>query len=125
MYLINQRIILLVKMTVLLGVPLLCSFLFSWLSFWKLPSVLLLLAGYYLNNCYPDRILIESDKIEIKIFLYPEWIVYQPQQLQYQQGKHCIYLYVDGKRRYRISMERLSLRLYRQLTESLQPYAGE
>ncbi len=90
MYLINQRIILLVKMTVLLGVPLLCSFLFSWLSFWKLPSVLLLLAGYYLNNCYPDRILIESDKIEIKIFLYPEWIVYQPQQLQYQQGKHCI-----------------------------------
>ncbi len=122
MYLVNQRIILLVKMTTLLGVPLLCSFLFSHLAVWRIPSVLLVLAAYYLNNLYPDRILLETDKVGIKIFLYNDWMTYRPEQVQYAQGKHCLYLYIDGKQRYRLSMEKLSLRLYRQITEQLQPY---
>lgn len=122
MYLVNQRIILLVKMTVLLGVPLLCSFLFPWLDMWRIPSVLLVLAGYYLNNIYPDRILLEEDNVGIKIFLCNDWLTYKPEQVQFAQGKHCLYLYIDGKQRYRLSMEKLSLRLYRQLTTMLQQY---
>lgn len=122
MYLVNQRIILLVKMTTLLGVPLLCSFLFSWLAVWRIPSVLLVLAAYYLNNLYPDRILLEESKVGIKIFLYNDWLTYRPEQVQYAQGRHCLYLYIDGRQRYRLSMEKLSLRLYRQITEQLQQY---
>lgn len=122
MYLVNQRIILLVKMTTLLGVPLLCSFLFSWLAVWRIPSVLLVLAAYYLNNLYPDRILLKESKVGIKIFLYNDWLTYRPEQVQYAQGRHCLYLYIDGRQRYRLSMEKLSLRLYRQITEQLQQY---
>ena len=122
MYLVNQRIILLVKMTTLLGVPLLCSFLFSWLAVWRIPSVLLVLAAYYLNNLYPDRILLEESKVGIKIFLYNDWLTYRPEQVQYAQGRHCLNLYIDGQQRNRLSMEKLSLRLYRQITEQLQQY---
>lgn len=122
MYLINQRIILLVKMTTLLGIPLLSGFVVPWLSFWKLPSVLLVLAAFYLNNLYPDRIQLDDSTVKIKIFLSNQWMEYSPQQMQFRQGTYCIYLYVDGKPCYRLSMERLSLRLYRQLTELLSPY---
>lgn len=122
MYLVNQRIILLVKMTVLLGVPLLSSFVVPWLAFWQIPSAILVLAAFYLNNWYPDRVYLDEQTIKIKLFLYNEWLEYQPQQVQFQQGGHCLYLYVDGKRRYRLSMERFSVRLYKQLTKLLQPY---
>ena len=70
MYLVNQRVILLVKMTVLLGVPLLCSFIVPWLDIWKLPSVVLVLTGYYLNNLYPDRILMEEGAIGTIVACY-------------------------------------------------------
>lgn len=125
MYLVNQRIILLVKMTVLLGVPLLSSFVVPWLSFWQIPSVLLTLAACYLNNLYPDRIYLDEEVIKIKLFLYNEWLEYDRQQIQLQQGRHCLFLYVDGTRRYRLSMERLSVRLYRQLKELLEPYSDK
>lgn len=121
-YLVNQRIILLVKMTVLLGVPLLCSFVLPALAFWRLPSAILVLASYYLNNLYPDRIALGEGGVRLKLFLYPQWLTFSRGQIRYAQGPHCLYLYVDGKRRYRISMERLSMRLYRQITELLEPY---
>ncbi len=82
MYLVNQRIILLVKMTVLLGVPLLTSFVIPWLDFWQIPSVMLVFVGFYLNNVYPDRILIEDGAIGIKIFLHNDWLTYKPEQVQ-------------------------------------------
>jgi hypothetical protein len=122
MYRMNQRIILLVKMTVLLGVPLLSSFVVPWLSRWQIPSVLLVLAAYFLNNVYPDRIYLDERVVQVKLFLYPEWLEYPRTQVQVQQGRHCVYLYINGKRRYRISMERLSVRLYRQLWALLEPY---
>ena len=121
MYLINQRVILLVKMTVLLGVPLLTSFLLPYLAQWRMLSVLLVLASFYLNNVYPDRISIEEDRIRIKLFLYPQWMEYKATELQYEHGSHCVYLHAGGKRRYRLSLEKLSVRLYRQITETLQP----
>ncbi|MBQ3508584.1 MAG: hypothetical protein IJA90_01000 [Peptococcaceae bacterium] len=122
MYLVNQRVILLVKMTVLLGVPLLCSFIVPWLDIWKLPSVVLVLTGYYLNNLYPDRILMEEGAIGIKLFLFNDWFTYKPEQVQYQRTERCVYLYIDGKKRYRLSLEKLSVRLYMQITEMLKPY---
>ncbi len=122
MYLVNQRIILLVKMTVLLGVPLLTSFILPWLEFWQIPSVMLVLVGFYLNNVYPDRILMEEGAISIKIFLYNDWFTHKPEQVQYQRTEKCVYLYIDGKRRYRLSLDKLSVRLYSQITEMLEPY---
>lgn len=122
MYLVNQCVILLVKLTTLIGVPLLCSFLLPWLSFWRLPASLLVLVAFYLNNLYPDRIYLDEQTVKIKLFLYNEWLEYQRTQVQFQVGEHCIYLYVEGKRRYQLSMERLSVRLYNQLVELLQPY---
>ncbi len=122
MYLVNQRIILLVKMTVLLGVPLLTSFVIPWLDFWQIPSVMLVFVGFYLNNVYPDRILIEDGAIGIKIFLHNDWLTYKPEQVQYKRTETCVYLYIDGKRRYRLSLEKLSVRLYTQITETLEPY---
>lgn len=117
MYLINQRIILMVKASVLLGIPLLSSFVVPWFSNWKIPAIGLILIGYFLNNIYPDRIDFGVDgKMRIKVFLFPDWMVYELSQVEMTQGKHCIYLYIDGKRKYRISMEKLSLRLYHQLT---------
>ena len=82
MYLVNQRIIRLVKATVLLGVPLLTGFVFSQLAFWKLPAALLVATGYSLNNIYPDRIRMEEDAIGIKIFLHNDWLIYKPEQVQ-------------------------------------------
>ncbi len=122
MYLVNQRMIRLVKVTVLMGVPLLTGFLFSQLAIWKIPAVLLVLTGYSLNNIYPDRIRIEADTIGIKIFLHNEWLVYKPEQVQYQRTEKCVYLYIDGKRTYRLNMDKLSVRLYAQMVEILKPY---
>lgn len=122
MYLVNQRVILLVKLTVLLGMPLLCSFVLPWLAVWKVPAVLLVLAGFYLNNVYPDRILLEEGAVGIKVFLYNDWLTYQPEQVQYQRGETCVYLYINGKRRYRLSLEKLSVRLYTQMAALLEPY---
>ena len=122
MYLVNQRVILLVKLTTLIGVPLLCSFLLPWLSFWRLPASLLVFVAFYLNNLYPDRIYLDEQTVKIKLFLYNEWLEYKRTQVQFQVGEQCIYLYEEGTRRYRLSMERLSVRLYNQLVELLQPY---
>jgi len=122
MYLVNQRIILLVKLTALAGVPLLSSFVVPWLSYWQIPSAVLVLAAWYLNNWYPDRIALDERTVRIKLFLCNQWLEYATQQVQFAQGEHCLYLYVDQKRRYRLSMERLSVRLYKQLTTLLQPY---
>jgi hypothetical protein len=122
MYLVNQRIIRLVKATVLLGVPLLTGFVFSQLAFWKLPAALLVATGYSLNNIYPDRIRIEEDAIGIKIFLHNDWLIYKPEQVQYQRTEQCVYLYIDGKRTYRINLDKLSVRLYTQITAILKPY---
>ena len=77
MYLVNQRVILLVKLTTLIGVPLLCSFLLPWLSFWRLPASLLVFVAFYLNNLYPDRIYLDEQTVKIKLFLYNEWLEYQ------------------------------------------------
>ncbi len=122
MYLVNQRIIRLVKATVLLGVPLLTGFVFSQLAFWKLPAALLVATGYSLNNIYPDRIRMEEDAIGIKIFLHNDWLIYRPEQVQYQRTEQCVYLYIDGKRTYRINLDKLSVRLYTQITAMLKPY---
>ena len=122
MYLVNQRIIRLVKATVLLGVPLLTGFVFSQLAFWKLPAALLVATGYSLNNIYPDRIRIEEDTIGIKIFLHNDWLIYKPEQVQYQRTESCVYLYINGKRTYRLNMDKLSVRLYTQIVELLEPY---
>ena len=122
MYLVNQRIIRLVKATVLLRVPLLTGFVFSQLAFWKLPAALLVATGYSLNNIYPDRIRIEEDAIGIKIFLHNDWLIYKPEQVQYQRTEQCVYLYIDGKRTYRINLDKLSVRLYTQITAILKPY---
>ena len=122
MYLVNQRIIRLVKATVLLGVPLLTGFVFSQLAFWKLPAALLVATGYSLNNIYPDRIRMEEDAIGIKIFLHNDWLIYKPEQVQYQRTEQCVYLYIDGKRTYRINLDKLSVRLYTQITAILKPY---
>ena len=122
MYLINQRIIRLVKATVLLGVPLLTGFVFLQLAFWKLPAALLVATGYSLNNIYPDRIRMEEDAIGIKIFLHNDWLIYKPEQVQYQRTEQCVYLYIDGKRTYRINLDKLSVRLYTQITAILKPY---
>ena len=122
MYLVNQRIIRLVKATVLLGVPLLTGFVFSQLAFWILPAALLVATGYSLNNIYPDRIRMEEDAIGIKIFLHNDWLIYKPEQVQYQRTEQCVYLYIDGKRTYRINLDKLSVRLYTQITAILKPY---
>lgn len=125
MYLVNQRVVLLVKMAVLLGVPLLSSFVVPWLSAWKVPSVLLTLAGFYLNNVYPDRILLEEDAVGLKLFLYNDWLIYKPEQVQYRRGEQCVYLYIEGRQCYRLSVDKLSVRLYRQMTTLLKPYGEE
>ena len=122
MYLVNQRVILLVKMTVLLGVPLLSSFVLSWLAFWKLPSAMLVAVGFYLNNLYPDRILLEEGAVGIKVFLCNDWMTYRLEQVQYRRMEHYVLLYIDGKPTYRLSMDKLSVRLYTQMVELLQPY---
>ena len=122
MYLVNQRIIRLVKATVLLGVPLLTGFVFLQLAFWKLPAALLVATGYSLNNIYPDRIRMEEDAIGIKIFLHNDWLIYKPEQVQYQRTESCMYLYINGKRTYRLNMDKLSVRLYTQIVELLEPY---
>ena len=122
MYLVNQRIIRLVKATVLLGGPLLTGFVFSQLAFWKLPAALLVATGYSLNNIYPDRIRMEEDAIGIKIFLHNDWLIYKPEQVQYQRTEQSVYLYIDGKRTYRINLDKLSVRLYTQITAILKPY---
>lgn len=125
MYLVNQRIVLLVKMSVLLGVPLLSSFVVPWLSSWKVPSVLLTLAGFYLNNVYPDRILLEEGTVGIKVFLYNDWLTYKPEQVRYQRGERCVYLYIEDRQRYRLRVDQLSVRLYNQMTILLEPYREE
>ena len=122
MYLVNQRIIQLVKVMVLLGVPLLTGFVFSQLAGWKIPAVLLVLTGYTLNNIYPDRIRMSADEVGIKIFLHNEWLCYKPEQVQYQRTESCVYLYINGKRTYRLNMDKLSVRLYTQIVELLEPY---
>lgn len=122
MYLVNQRIILFVKVAILFGVPLLSSFVLSWLVMWQLSAVILVFMGYILNNLYPDRILLEENTVKIKIFLCNEWFCYGANQVRYRKMSHCILLYIDGKLKYRLSMDRLSIRLYTQIITLLQPY---
>lgn len=120
MYLVNQRVMLLVKMTALLGYPLLCSFLLPHLAIWRIPSVVLSLAACYLNNRYPDRIALDEKTVRIKLFLHNDWLIFPCEQVEFTQDSRELVLYVEDKPRYYLQMERLSLRLYRQLTTLLQ-----
>lgn len=117
MYKVNQQIILLVKTGFLFGMPLLCSFILPPLENYRPLCVGLLFLTFYCNYFYPDRISFVEDKIHIKIFLRNEWLVYQKSEVRIEPGKQCLYLIVQEKQRYRISMKNLSRNLYEELRE--------
>lgn len=125
MYKINQPLMMVVKTGFLFGMPLLCSYLLPSLSNYRLICIGLLTITLYLNHFYPDRIGLEEEKIHIKLFLCNEWITYPRQDLRFIQGKSCIYIETTGKRRYRLSMNRLSRNLYEELREGLQQPANK
>lgn len=115
MYKVNQQIILLIKTGFLFGMPLLCSFIISSLANYRPLCVGLLFFTFYANYFYPDRIAFEDDKVHIKIFLRNEWLVYNKSEVRIEQGKQCLYLIVQEKQRYRLSMKKLSRNLYEEL----------
>lgn len=115
MYKVNQQVILVVKIGFLFGMPLLCSFILPALANYRPLCLGLLFLTFYSNYYYPDRIAIVDDKVHIKIFLRNEWLVYNKSEVRVEQGKQCVYLIVQDKYRYRVSMKNLSRRLYGEL----------
>ena len=115
MYRINQDAILVVKFGFFLGVPLLSSFVLQPLASYRFIAVVLILAGYWLNNLYPDRIEVRAEGIAIKLLLSREWIEIPSGKLAIEAKPHYLVLHSQNKAAYRISAKRLSVRLYKQL----------
>lgn len=119
MYRVNQPIITFVKISFLFGAPLVFSFLFTHLFPYRILCIGLLLVAFFLNNLYPDRIILEQTQIHIKLFLCNDWFRYERSRVAFRQGRHCIDIEIDGKKKYRLSMERLSRSLYEELRSDL------
>ena len=115
MYRINQDAVIGIKMGFFLGVPLLSSFLLAALAPYRLLAVVLILAGYWLNNLYPERIEIRDDCVALKLLLSKQWIEIPHQQLAIEAKTNYLVLHSENKTNYRISVKRLSVRLYKQL----------
>ena len=115
MYRVNQQIILVVKIGFLFGMPLLCSFILPPLANYRPLCLGLLFLTFYCNYFYPDRIAIDDDMVHIKIFLRNEWLTYNKSEVHIEHGKQCLYLIVQDKYRYRLSLNKLSRSLYEEL----------
>lgn len=110
-----------VKFGFFLGVPLLSSFLLPDLAMYRLLSVVLVLAGYWLNNIYPEKIEIRADCVALKLLLSRQWIEIPNEQLYIEAKTHYLLIHNNSKVTYRISAKRLSVRLYNQL----EPYISK
>ena len=117
MYKVNQRLMKFVRICFLFGMPLLVSFVFSHMANYRLLCVGLLLIAFYLNGIYPDRIGLIDEKLQLKLFLKNDWLIYSLDEVDFVQGKRFIYVVIKGKKKYRITMEKLSVRLYEELKE--------
>lgn len=115
LYRINQEAILGAKFGFFLGVPLLCSFLLPALASYRMLSIVLVLIGYWLNNIYPEKIEIRPDCVAVKLLLSRDWIEMANEDLTVEVKANYLVLHSHQKVTYRISMKRLSVRLYKQL----------
>lgn len=121
LYRVNQHIITIVKATALLGVPMLCSFVLTKWSMFRIPSLILVLCCYYLNNLYPDRVILSDREIHIKFFLKNDWIAMPYEELRLRREENHLTLVRQKGAPIRFSMKQLSVRLYTQLTEKVYP----
>lgn len=125
MYQINQEAMLCVKFGFFLGVPMLSSFLLPSLAAYRLMSVVLVLAGYWLNNIYPEKIEIRPDGVALKLLLNRQWIEIPNEELSVEVKIHYLLVHNNSKMAYRISVKRLSVRLYKQLEPYISKYGWE
>lgn len=115
MFKVNQKMIKCIMAGVVLGMPLIFSFVLEWMGQYRMVSIVLLVVSFCLNNRYPDRLVLEEGQLKVKLFLVNEWMVYPMDQVKFSQEKGYIALQVSAKKVYHISMDGLSMRLYGQL----------
>lgn len=94
--------------------PLLVSFVLPPLAVYRWLSVMMIFTAAWLNNVYPAFILLEDNQIKIKNTLSFAWHSYRLEQLTITIEKNYLRLQTDSQY-YRLSMTRLSVRLYQEL----------
>lgn len=119
-YKVNQPIMVWVKATALFGLPMLCSFVIGRWSMYQFPSLVLVLIAYYLNNVYPDRVLLEPEGMQVKFFLKNDWVSIPYRELRLAQEEHALRLVWENHSPMKLSMKHLSVLLYNQLSEKIQ-----
>lgn len=114
MYRVNEKIVFTIKFCFFLGMPLLVSFVLPPLAVYRWLSVMMIFAAVWLNNVYPAFILLEDNQIKIKNTLSFAWHSYRLERLTITAEKNYLRLQTDSQY-YRLSMTRLSVRLYQEL----------
>ena len=94
--------------------PLLVSFVLPPLAVYRWLSVMMIFAAAWLNNVYPAFILLEDNQIKVKNTLSFAWHSYHLEKLTITIEKNYLCLQTDSQY-YRLSMTRLSVRLYQEL----------
>ena len=87
---------------------------------YQFPSLVLVLIAFYLNNVYPDRVLLEPERMQVKFFLKNDWVSSPYKELRLVQEEHALRLMWENHSPMKLSMKHLSVRLYNQLSEKIQ-----
>lgn len=117
MYSVNRKIVFTVKFCFFLGLPLLVSFVLDGLKIYRLLALMLTFTAFYLNNSYPELVEINDCIIAFKMPLLSKWHSYSVEQITIERRKNELLLLTSDGCRYRLSNDRLSVRLYEQLQD--------
>lgn len=115
MYYVNKTFVNLVRMFVPLGITLAAGFFLDSLASVKNLSLVFLIVGLVSNMYYPQIVIIEGNKLKLKLVLSKKYKEYEMQNLEVSVDKRARYLILNLDRKYRLDVTTMSKDLYYQL----------
>jgi hypothetical protein len=114
-YYVNKSYVKLVKLCIPLGIALSSGFFLESLAMVKNLSVVFLAVGLIYNYWYPEIIIIEGEKLKIKLSLAKNYKEYLIKGLKISVEKRACYYILHLDRKYYLEINSIPRELYYQL----------
>lgn len=112
MYYVNKQFVTLVRMSIPLGIALVTGFFLESLAVVRNMSVVFLAVGLLINLYYPEVIIIEGDKLKLKLTLAKSYKEYLLKDLVISIDKKARFYILHLDRKYRLDINTLPRELY-------------
>lgn len=115
MYFVNKQFVTLIRMSIPLGIALLTGFFLESLAVVKNMSLVFLTVGLMSNLYYPEVIIIEGDKLKLKLTLAKSYKEFLLKDLVISIDKRARFYILHLDRKYLLDINTLPRGLYNQI----------